>query len=265
MARRRAAVDLFRPAPVNVILRLTLALTLAAVAPLAARAASPTAPPDPEAPGLSGTRRLDALIERVKWEQRRLDSLEAEFVQEKTSEFLARPEISRGSFSFEHPDRVRWEYVSPKPITLVLDGDEMLTWYRDLGRAERMKVGRVSTQVFHYLSANGSLESLLGYFSVTFTPPAAGEPYRLELKPRYARIAKRLASMSIWIDRRLYLPIRVRYVEANGDATEYRLENVRRNVVIPKERFALKLPAGVEVRTVDLAGGRGRGGGSSPQ
>jgi len=245
--------------------RLAPILTLAALLPLAAAAAPPAPPPDPDVPTLTGTQRLDALLERVKWEQKRLDSLEADFVQEKSSEFLARPEVSRGSFSFEHPDRVRWEYESPKPITLVLDGDEMLTWYRDLGRAERMKVGRVSTQVFHYLSANGSLESLLGYFSVTFTPPAEAAPYRLELRPRYARIARRLQSMSIWIDRKLFLPVRVRYVEANGDATEYTLEHLRPNVPIPKERFALKLPEGVEVRTVDLGGTRGHGGASEPR
>ena len=78
------------------------------------------------------------------------------------------------------------------------------------------------------------------------------------------RIAKRLASMSIWIDRQHYLPVRVRYVEANGDATEYRLDHLHPNVPIPKERFSLKLPAGVEVRVVDLAGARARGG-SGPQ
>lgn len=231
-------------------------LALAAFLPLAAAAAPPAPPPDPDAPTLTGTQRLDALLERVKWEQKRLDSLEADFVQEKSSEFLARPEVSRGSFSFEHPDRVRWEYESPKPITLVLDGDEMLTWYRDLGRAERMKVGRVSTQVFHYLSANGSLESLLGYFSVTFTPPAVGAPYRLELKPRYARIARRLQSMSIWIDRKLFLPVRVRYVEANGDTTEYRFDRLRSNGEVPLSRFELAIPPGVEIKVVDLDRGR---------
>lgn len=232
-----------------------LALLLAS-AP--SRAAAPAgARPDPEAPGLALSARLSTLIERIKWEQRRLDSLEADFVQERSSEFLARPEASRGRFSYSSPDRVRWEYLEPKPISMVIQGDEMLTWFRDLGRAERIKVGRVSAQVFRYLNATGSLESLLAYFAVTFAPPAsATEPYRLELEPRYPRIAKRLTRMTLWIDRELYLPVRVRYVEPSGDTTDYRFERLRVNAPIPADRFELVLPEDVPVKVVDLDKGR---------
>lgn len=244
----------------NVVARSSsLALLLAAVcAPAAFAAAGP--PPDPEQPGLSATRRLQVLIERVKHEQKKLETLEADFVQEKSSEFLAAPESSTGTFAYARPDKVRWEYTAPKPISLVIDGDHMTTWYRDLGRAEKVKVGRVSSQVFQYLNASGSLESLLDYFSVTYAPPPPGRAYELLLQPRYARIAKRLSSMTLWIDRALYLPVRVRYVEPSGDTTEYRLEHLRANDGIPAERFRLALPPGVEVREIDLGGGRSRAG-----
>ncbi len=231
-----------------------LALLLAPAAGAAARPAA--APPDPEAPGLTTSARLSGLIARVKWEQERLETLEADFVQERSSEFLAHPEVSRGRFSYSSPDRVRWEYLDPTPISMVIHGDEMVTWFRDLGRAEKVKVGRVSSQVFRYLNATGSLESLMGYFAVSFAPPAAAEPYRLELAPRYARIAKRLAAMTLWVDRRLYLPVRVRYVEPNGDTTDYRFENLSPNRPIPRERFELALPEGVPVKVVDLDKGR---------
>ena len=62
--------------------------------------------------------------------------------------------------------------------------------------------------------------------------------------------------MSLWIDRKLFLPVRVRYVEANGDTTEYRFENLRRNGEIPSTRFELAIPPDVEVRVVDLDRGR---------
>ena len=69
---------------------------------------------------------------------------------------------------------MRWEYLAPKPVSLVIRDDEMLTWYRDLGKAEQVKVGRASSQVFRYLNASGSLETLMKYFAVTFAfPPAA--------------------------------------------------------------------------------------------
>jgi outer membrane lipoprotein carrier protein len=246
----------------KVVPRSSIPALLLAAALLPATAAAAGPPPDPEQPGLSATRRLQTLLERVKYEQKKLETLEADFRQEKSSEFLAAPETSTGTFAYSRPDRVRWEYAAPKPISLVIDGDQMTTWYRDLGRAERVKVGRVSNQVFQYLNASGSLESLLTYFSVTYAPPPPGVAYELQLRPRYARIAKRLTSMTLWVDRALYLPVRVRYVEPSGDTTEYRLDNLRANGGIPDERFRLALPPEVEVREIDLGGGRPRAGSS---
>lgn len=240
-------------------LRVALALFFLLALPAVGRAAGKDAPPpDPDAPGLALTERLDALLERVKYEQKRLETLEADFVQEKASEFLAAPETAKGQVTFARPDKVRWEYLSPKPITVLIKDDAMLTWYRDLARAERVKVGRLSSQVFQYLNASSSLESLLRYFRANVSFPASGEPYKIELVPRFARVARRLTSMTLWVDRKLFVPMRVRYAEPNGDVTEYRLVDLKVNGAIPAARFELELPPGVSVREIDLDGGRGK-------
>lgn len=247
--------------PAGLLVR-TLAVICLAV-PAAAGGVEEKAP-DPEAPGLTTAMRSEALLDRIRFEQKRLRSLEAEFVQFRVSEFLAAPEESKGSFAYSAPDLVRWDYLSPKPVSMVIREDEMLTWYKDLGKAEKVKVGRASSQVFRYLNASGSLDTLMKYFAVTFAFPsaaeagtaAAAEPYRLDLSPRFARIRKRLAAMSLWIDRKLFLPVRVRYVEANGDTTEYRFDHLRRNGEVPLSRFELALPKEVEIKVVDLDRGR---------
>jgi outer membrane lipoprotein-sorting protein len=228
-----------------------LALLLALAPP--ARAAHPAPLLDPRAAGLTGTQRLQALVDRVKLEQQGLRTLQARFVQHRESSLLVKPEDSTGEFSYAAPNRVRWEYASPNPITVVIDGNEMTTWYRDLGRADKLKVGRYSNQVFKYLGASGSMQTLLDYFTVTLEiPKVASDPYRLELTPRYARIAKRLKSMTLWIDAQRFFPTRVRYVEGDGDVTEYELKNLQVNPQIPGDRFVLKLPAGVQTRVIDL-------------
>jgi outer membrane lipoprotein carrier protein len=229
-------------------------LALACLAPLAALAkAAPAVPPDPRAAGLTGTQRLQALIDRVKLEQSGLRTLQARFVQHRESSLLVKPEDSTGEFSYAAPNRVRWEYSSPNPITVVIDGEQMTTWYRDLGRADKLKVGRYSNQVFKYLGASGSMQTLLDYFTVTLEiPKVKSDPYRLELTPRYARIAKRLKSMTLWIDAQRFFPTRVRYVEGDGDVTEYQLKDLQLNPQLPGDRFVLKLPAGVETRIIDL-------------
>ena len=108
----------------------------------------------------AGSQRLPALVERVKAEQQKLKTLEARFVQHQESSLLAAPEKSTGVFSYAAPDRVRWEYQSPNPISVVIRGEEMTTWYRDLKRAETLKVGRYSNQVFKYLGASGNMQTL---------------------------------------------------------------------------------------------------------
>jgi outer membrane lipoprotein-sorting protein len=215
--------------------------------------------PDPLAPGLTGPQRLNALVERVKLEQRQLKTLEARFTQQQESSMLTAPEESKGFFSYAAPDRVRWEYLSPSPISVVIRGDEMTTWYRDLKRAETLKVGRYSNQVFKYLGASGSLETLLEYFTVRLKLPARrGEPYRMELLPRYQRIAKRLKSMTLWINDDTFFPSRLKYVEADGDTVEYQFSDFKRNAPIPADRFVLKLPPGVENRVVDVGGAKSK-------
>jgi len=228
-------------------------LTLLALsAPLAAARAA--APPDPDAAGLSSTQRLDALFARVKLEQQQLHSLEAKFVQRKESELFVKPEEARGRFSFLAPNRVRWEFTEPNPMVVVIGDQTMTTWYRDLGQAEVMQIGRYSEQVFKYMGASGSLETLLNYFRVSVTfPDDPDAPYRLSLDPRYPRIAKRIESMDIWIDRKSFVPIRLRYVEPDGDSTEYRFSDLEINPDISPDRFELDLPSGVEKHAVGSA------------
>lgn len=218
--------------------------------------------PDPSAPGLSGSQRLQALLDRVRLEQQKLKTLEARFVQHQESSLLAAPEDSKGIFSYAAPDRVRWEYQLPNPITVVIQGDQMTTWYRDLRRADLVKVGRYSNQVLKYLGASGNMQTLLDYFTVKLAmPEKKGDAYRLELIPRYARISKRLKSMTVWIDPELYFPTRMKYVEADGDITEYEFRDLRKNAPIPAERFVLKLPKEVQTRVLDLGQGKEGGGG----
>lgn len=232
----------------------TLALTAVFLAFVVFAPAAPAAPregpPDPDAPELGLRERLDALFERVRQEQQEMRTLEAEFVQRKESEMLLEAEVARGVFSYRAPDRVRWEFHAPNPITVVIDERTMTTWYRDLERADVLSVGRYSDRVLEYLGASGTLETLLDYFRVEAAfPDEASEPYRLTLDPRYPRIARRIESMQVWIERERFLPVRLRYVEPGGDVTEYRFSDLRVNGEVPPERFELDLPADVVRRS----------------
>jgi outer membrane lipoprotein-sorting protein len=200
--------------------------------------------------------RLNALVEKIRIESSRRTSMEADFVQVKSSALLKEPLKSSGVFTYQAPDRARWEYELPEPVSLVIEGEEMLTWYHDLGRAERIEVGRLSSKVLEYLSASSSIGTLLEYFTVYLhTPEDPTDPYLLNLIPRYKRLEKRLKQLEIWIEPQGYVPVRLRYTEADGDITDYLFENVRINEDIPPERFELSLPDDIEIEERRLGEG----------
>lgn len=231
-----------------------LAILVVATAPAAARAPL-TVPHDPMAPGLSGAQRLQALLDRVRTQQQQVKTIEARFVQHRASAMLVGPQQSSGTFSYAAPDRVRWEYQAPTPITVVIRGSEMTTWYRDLKRAEKLKIGRYSSQVFKFLGASGSMDSLLEYFTVQLSlPKDKGDPYRMKLLPRYDRIKKRIKSMQVDVDSERFFPVHIEYEEADGDTTAYDFKDFQWNAPIPDARFALQLPPGTETHVVDLGG-----------
>lgn len=245
-----------RRLPTIATLVLTALVALSVPPVISARTArADVPPPDPRSPELQAGERLEALLAHCRLQQAALETLEASFVQRKESVMLLEPSEARGVFSYAAPDRVRWEYQAPDPISLLIADDEMTTWYRDLEKAERAFIGKQSQKVLEYLGAGNSLDDLIKYFDVAMAVPGGlEEPYRLEMKPRYARIAKRVTSMKIWIDPELYLPIGLSYTEPDGDVTDYRFSDLRINGDLPAGRFELELPRGIEVSVIELEG-----------
>lgn len=208
---------------------------------------------DPEAEGLSAAQRLEALVDRVEARRADLKSLRAEFRERKESPLLLEAEEAEGQFVFLPPQRARWDLAPPQDTVVVIDGDEMLTWYRGLGTAERVRLGSQGERLLQFFGPGSSLSQLRRYFDFRFTRSAdVTIPFRLELLPRSRRVARRLRHLTLDIDRQLYLPVHVRFEEASGAVTEYWFSDMESNVEIPEGLFSLQLPPEVEVREVEV-------------
>jgi outer membrane lipoprotein-sorting protein len=51
----------------------------------------------------------------------------------------------------------------------------------------------------------------------------------------------------MWLDGKLWMPVRMRYEEGDGDFTDYVFSDLKLNVEIPDDRFSVALPADVAV------------------
>ena len=224
--------------------RLAVALVALAAAPLAAQ--------DPDIEALRGSEKLAAVLKRVSSSQAEIRTLQASFEQRRVSRLLQEPSVSQGRLYVRVPDQVRWEYLSPRPMTVLLAGGYATTYRPDDRRAERIAIGRMQRRVFHYMSVTEPLDELRDHFSFTFRDPVGTKGnYQLFLKPTGPLVARRISELTIEIDRREYLPVSFSYTEPDGDSTAYTFRDVVRNGEIAEAMFRLELPADVEV--VELA------------
>jgi outer membrane lipoprotein-sorting protein len=78
----------------------------------------------------------------------RVESVTANFIQEKQLPILARPIVSKGQFLFQAPDALRWEYFSPiHTVLLMHDGQTRKFIQRDGKFLEEHGMGVDSMQI----------------------------------------------------------------------------------------------------------------------
>ncbi len=192
---------------------------------------------------------------KAKEAQADLETLKASFTQRKESLLLLEPEESSGIFVYQAPSLARWEFLEPEATSVLLSEDEILTWYKSLGTAERLRGEGRSERLLQIIGSAQSLDRLRRYFELSAAfPKAEDQPIRLELSPRSSRVAKRIEDLEIWLDRTHFIPVYVRYVEAGGDTTELRFADLEVDATLAEDTFDLQIPSEVEVREVGSSG-----------
>jgi outer membrane lipoprotein carrier protein len=227
-------------------------MTPRALAAIAVLVCSPVFGQEPMPPGLRGADKLNALVHRVSQVQASVKTLTADFEQVRTSRLLAEPSNSRGRFYYRAPDSVRWDYEVPREMTVLISGGVALTYRPAEKRAERIEVGKAQRRVLRFISAAEPLEKLTEYFTFTFIDAGGSSNYVLKLKPVTHMIKKRLRSFDLEINRTSFLPVKVSYIEADGDSTVYTFSNIQLNPRQPAGLYTLTLPPDVQVVQLKL-------------
>jgi outer membrane lipoprotein-sorting protein len=195
---------------------------------------------------------LDDVILRVQEQQKKTNSLEADFRQEKTLALLAHSEVSTGHFVYSKPNSVLWEYDAPKHLSMLIANGTLTTYYPDLHKAETIEVKRYQDRIFKYLGASGAIDELGAYFNFTFSDRADLPQFVLDLNPKTKSIAKRVRHIKIWIDKKSYLTTKFEYTEGDGDITRYEFTNIKINAPVSQSRFSLTLPPNTRVEAMKL-------------
>ena len=195
---------------------------------------------------------IEQVVKKVQEQQKKTNTLQAEFRQEKELALLAKPEVSTGMFVYSKPNSVLWNYDAPKRVTMLITNGTLTTYYPDLNKAESVDVKRFEDRIFKYMGASGAIDELARYFDFTFTDNAANPAYVLDLTPKSRVVARRVQRIKIWIDKQSYLTDKIEYVEGDGDTTRYEFKNIKINQPIEQSRFTLNLPSNVRVEQIKV-------------
>ncbi|MGK2857728.1 MAG: LolA family protein [Thermoanaerobaculia bacterium] len=195
---------------------------------------------------------LEEVLKEVQKRQSSVKTLQADFTQQKTLSLLAESQFARGTFAYEKPDKVRWNYSEPSPVAMLIADGRMTTFYPKLRRAETLEVGRFQDRIFKYMGAGNAIAELATWFNFRFADRKGDAAWKLSLAPKTSQVAKRVKSITIWIDRESYMTSKFEYVEADGDTTLYEFTSIRVNEPVPATAFKLELPPTVRIETMKL-------------
>ena len=121
-------------------------------------------------------------------------SLEADFVQTKSSAMLNEPQVSTGHMSYRAPDYMQWAYTSPEPLVWEIDGENTNV---------NPQIQRLLRMILSSVAGNNTDD------------------------PQLQRESKRLfRSVDIQMDESGEVAKRVELVEKNGDTTVIEFSNV---------------------------------------
>jgi outer membrane lipoprotein-sorting protein len=165
----------------------------------------------------------------------RVESIQADFVQEKQLAILARPLISQGHFSFQAPGSLRWEYFSPMHSVLLLhDGKARKFIKKDGEFVEEHSMGLDAMQVV--------LQEISSWLDGEITDTATFKAEldgtgRILLTPRQPALARIISRIELQLRGKTGLMESVIIYEGPGSQTTMRFSKEELNQPIADSRF----------------------------
>ncbi|MDB4968694.1 MAG: outer rane lipoprotein carrier protein LolA [Myxococcales bacterium] len=204
---------------------LAIAVALAAAVPATARAQALA---------------VDDVVKKVDVAKAGVETLSGEFTQKNRVKLFKQELASKGRLYFRQPRQIRWEYTSPDPSVMILDGNQarLVTpgapaQTFDLAKDATMRA--IFEQLLTWLGP-GSLAAAKSDYDLSATGSAAAPV--LVLTPKATSpVAKAFAKIDLRLDPKTWLMKAIVLVEKNGDEKEIDFSKLARNAKLPADAF----------------------------
>ena len=166
-----------------------------------------------------------------------MQTMQCRFVQSKTMAMLTEPSVSEGRMYFSSPDRLRWEYVTPYPFALVVNGERIVK-VTD-GKAEVLEgnSGRMYQGIVGMIMGSASGKKLFDTSAFDVVLYDDGAFWKAEMTPKRRDMKRMFSQLVFHFDKKTQGISRVEFLGTNGDVTSIQFEEVRLNEAIGEEKF----------------------------
>ncbi len=167
-----------------------------------------------------------------------MQTMQCRFVQSKTMAMLAEPSVSEGTMHFVTPDRLRWEYLSPYPFALIVNGEHIVKVTDGKSEVLEGNTGRMYQGIVGIIMGSASGQKLFDptVFDVVIFDDDAF--WKAEMTPKRRDMKRMFSQLVFRFDKKTNVINRVQLVEASGDVTSIHFEDIRINETVDESVFA---------------------------
>jgi outer membrane lipoprotein-sorting protein len=158
-----------------------------------------------------------------------------------------------GEIFVRKDSKVRIDFQSPDPRTILRNGDNLYIYTPKINRVEEYNIGKNRAMVDQYLALGFGTRtaSLEKNYQIALTGEDDLEGHKtavLELTPKSAEQRKQISKVVVWVDESSWLPIQQKFIEpGTGDYAMTRYLKVMKNLKLGDGKFKPDWPKGTKV------------------
>ena len=188
------------------------------------------------------TDKLDSVLSRIEDKVSRMETLRAEFVQEKHLAILDRPIVLTGLLFMEKPDLFAWHVEHPLRYSMVIEGEVLRQWDEDTDQVHKISLGKnpafkmVIQQMRDWFS--GSYRPMLAEYTVSVFE---NDPIALAFVPLDSALARQVierVTITFAGDERYIHQVQI--VERGGDRTLLKFVDILLNAPIAPSAWEVR-------------------------
>jgi len=179
---------------------------------------------------------LSQLTQAISKAHQQVKTLSANFTQEKTSTLFTEKMVQKGVFCYQSPKQLRWEYKSPKALTLLFN-DTKVTVLTDKGAINNPNKMLKEMGKMIINTINGTNMSDNDNFDISYQKNNQDGSYIAVLNPTNKKIKANYSSIRVILNGKNYLAEKVILNESNGDVTTITFSNMKINTTLPEGIF----------------------------